>query len=54
MINGHRLGFQTLGQELPSVSLQVEGSFPSWPAGALLRTGPAKFEVGSRSYFPGS
>jgi beta,beta-carotene 9',10'-dioxygenase len=50
MTSGHRLGFQTLGQELPSVPLPVEGSFPSWLAGALLRTGPAKFEVGSRGY----
>jgi carotenoid cleavage dioxygenase-like enzyme len=46
----HRLGFQTLDRELPPASLPVEGRFPSWLAGTLLRTGPAKFEVGSRSY----
>jgi beta,beta-carotene 9',10'-dioxygenase len=46
----HRLGFRTLDQELPPVSLPVSGRLPSWLAGTLLRTGPAKFEVGSRSY----
>jgi beta,beta-carotene 9',10'-dioxygenase len=46
----HQLGFQTLDQELAPLSLPVEGSFPSWLSGALLRTGPAKFEAGSRSY----
>lgn len=47
---GRRLGFQTLDQELRQVPLPVEGRFPTWLAGALLRTGPARFEVGSRSY----
>jgi len=46
----HRLGFRTLDRELPPASLPVEGQLPAWLAGALLRTGPAKFEVGSRSY----
>ena len=44
------LGLRTLDRELSPVSLPVEGRFPAWLAGALLRTGPAKFEVGSRSY----
>jgi beta,beta-carotene 9',10'-dioxygenase len=48
--SGHRLGFQTLDREQPPVPLAVQGKFPAWLAGALLRTGPAKFEVGSRSY----
>jgi beta,beta-carotene 9',10'-dioxygenase len=47
---GRRLGFQTLDQELRQVSLPVEGRLPPWLTGALLRNGPAKFEVGSRSY----
>ena len=47
---GRQLGFQTLHQELRHVSLPVEGTLPPWLAGALLRTGPAKFEVGSRGY----
>lgn len=46
----HQPGFQTLDKELPPVALSVEGRLPSWLAGTLLRTGPAKFEVGSRSY----
>jgi beta,beta-carotene 9',10'-dioxygenase len=48
--SGHRLGFQTLDRELPPVPLPVEGTFPPWLAGTLLRTGPAKFEAGARSY----
>jgi carotenoid cleavage dioxygenase-like enzyme len=48
--SAHRLGFQTLTQELPPVSLPVQGTFPSWLAGALLRTGPAMFEAADRGY----
>jgi beta,beta-carotene 9',10'-dioxygenase len=47
---GHQLGFRTLDRELPPVTLPVDGSFPSWLAGALLRTGPALFETGGRGY----
>lgn len=47
---GHRLGFQTLEQEAVIESLPVDGALPDWLAGTLLRTGPAKFEVGARSY----
>jgi beta,beta-carotene 9',10'-dioxygenase len=50
MASGHQLGFRTLDQELPPVRLPVQGAFPSWLAGALLRTGPAKFEAGSHGY----
>ena len=46
----YRLGFQTLDAELAPTPLKVEGTLPPWLAGALLRTGPAKFEVGERSY----
>jgi beta,beta-carotene 9',10'-dioxygenase len=46
----YRLGFRTLDHEQLPVSVQVEGAFPAWLAGSLLRIGPAKFEVGSRSY----
>jgi len=48
--NDHRLGFQTLDRELASVPLTVEGNFPPWLAGILLRTGPARFEVGAGRY----
>ncbi len=47
---GHRLGLQTQDRELPPTPLPVEGAFPAWLAGALLRTGPAKFEVGGSRY----
>jgi beta,beta-carotene 9',10'-dioxygenase len=46
----HRLGFQTLDTELEPTALKVEGTLPAWLAGALLRTGPAKFEAGTQSY----
>lgn len=48
--SGHRLGFRTLDRELSDEDLIVEGDFPPWLAGILLRTGPARFEVGSQSY----
>jgi beta,beta-carotene 9',10'-dioxygenase len=47
---GPQTGFRSLDQELSSVQLAVEGKFPSWLAGALLRIGPAKFEAGSHDY----
>jgi beta,beta-carotene 9',10'-dioxygenase len=46
----HRIGFQTLEAETTIDSLPVQGELPAWLAGALLRTGPAKFDVGARSY----
>lgn len=47
---GHRLGFQTLEEERSLDAVPVEGALPAWLAGSLLRTGPAKFEVGDRGY----
>ena len=47
---GHRLGFQTLEDELSLDVVPVEGALPAWLEGSLLRTGPAKFEVGERGY----
>jgi len=44
------LGFTSLEHEVVIDALPVEGAFPPWLNGALLRTAPAKFEVGSRSY----
>ena len=44
-------GFRSLTEETPSpVALAVRGEIPHWLEGALLRTGPAKFEVGLRTY----
>jgi beta,beta-carotene 9',10'-dioxygenase len=44
-------GFRSLTQETPEpVRLAVQGEVPRWLEGALLRTGPSKFEVGTRTY----
>ena len=44
-------GFRSLTRETPDpVALPVKGKLPSWLEGTLLRTGPSKFEVGSRTY----
>jgi beta,beta-carotene 9',10'-dioxygenase len=40
------LGFATLEQETVLDELQLSGELPQWLTGSLLRTGPAKFEVG--------
>lgn len=39
-------GFADLDSEVGPVQLVVRGTFPEWLRGSLLRTGPAKFEVG--------
>jgi beta,beta-carotene 9',10'-dioxygenase len=44
-------GFRSLESEIVEpVPLTVRGALPVWLEGALLRTGPSKFEVGSRTY----
>ena len=44
-------GFRSLTEEIASpIALSVTGTLPSWLKGALLRTGPSKFEVGARTY----
>jgi beta,beta-carotene 9',10'-dioxygenase len=46
---GPTIGFSTQeAEERRSVGLEVEGSLPEWLVGTLLRTGPAKFEIGGR------
>jgi beta,beta-carotene 9',10'-dioxygenase len=50
------LGFTTLEQELEVDELALSGQIPGWLEGSLLRTGPAKFEVGEqrmRHWFDG-
>jgi beta,beta-carotene 9',10'-dioxygenase len=42
------LGFSTLEQEVIVDELELSGELPRWLTGSLLRTGPAKFEVGER------
>jgi beta,beta-carotene 9',10'-dioxygenase len=41
------LGFTTLEQEVVLGELALTGTLPDWLNGSLLRTGPARFEVGS-------
>lgn len=43
------LGFTTLGTEVSDVELPVRGTVPDWLIGTLVRSGPARFEVGSKS-----
>lgn len=53
---GYALGFTTLETEIDSAELALSGELPPWLAGSLLRTGPAKFEVGEqqmRHWFDG-
>jgi beta,beta-carotene 9',10'-dioxygenase len=45
-----QVGFSTLKQEVVCDSLPIQGALPSWLSGALLRTGPAQFEVGQEQY----
>jgi beta,beta-carotene 9',10'-dioxygenase len=50
------LGFTTLERETVLDELELSGELPGWLAGSLLRTGPAKFEVGEmqmRHWFDG-
>jgi beta,beta-carotene 9',10'-dioxygenase len=53
---GPPLGFSTLEDEVVVDELALTGELPSWLSGSLLRTGPAKFEVGEqrmRHWFDG-
>jgi len=43
-----RVGFRSLNTEISVAELAVSGVLPAWLAGSLLRTGPARFEVGQR------
>ncbi len=50
------LGYTTLEQEARIDALPLSGELPAWLTGSLLRTGPAKFEIGSqhmRHWFDG-
>lgn len=44
------IGFANLNHELEPTQLPLQGQLPDWLTGSLLRTGPAKFEVGIESY----
>ena len=50
------VGFSTLDREVVVDELPLSGELPAWLSGSLLRTGPAKFEVGEqrmRHWFDG-
>jgi beta,beta-carotene 9',10'-dioxygenase len=50
------IGFSTLEEEKVIDDLPVSGELPDWLTGSLLRTGPAKFEIGEhrmRHWFDG-
>jgi beta,beta-carotene 9',10'-dioxygenase len=50
------LGFSTLERERVIDELPLSGELPAWLSGSLLRTGPAKFEIGEqrlRHWFDG-
>ncbi len=49
-------GLESLGAEIEVASLPVDGRFPDWLEGSLIRTGPARWEVGGermRHWFDG-
>jgi carotenoid cleavage dioxygenase-like enzyme len=46
----HQLGFSTLNREVQLDRLPLDGELPAWLTGTLVRTGPAKFEVGEQRY----
>ena len=49
---GYAKGFESLGHEheVRVDSLPLRGELPDWLVGSLIRTGPARFEAGERSY----
>src|SRR5438552_3869765 len=47
---GFQVGFASVEREYPEpVDLWVEGALPNWVEGSVVRTGPARFEVGARA-----
>jgi carotenoid cleavage dioxygenase-like enzyme len=46
---GAAQGFESLDRETTIDSLPLEGTLPKWLEGSLIRTGPARWEVGSRT-----
>ena len=48
-VSSPRRGFESLEKETRIDGLPVTGQLPKWLHGSLIRTGPAKWEVGDRS-----
>ena len=48
--SAYHLGFRTLDREISLDDVPVHGTLPRWLTGTLVRTAPAKFEVGNRRY----
>ena len=48
-VAGSAKGFESLEDEVRVDSLPLSGELPEWLTGSLLRTGPAKWEVGERT-----
>jgi beta,beta-carotene 9',10'-dioxygenase len=46
----YRKGFDSLNEEIDLARLPVQGQLPTWLSGMLVRTGPARFEVGEQNY----
>ncbi len=46
----YHLGFSTLAAETRMDDLPIRGTVPAWLTGTLLRTTPARFEIGVESY----
>src|SRR5512145_3328014 len=46
----YSLGFRTLDKETSLEELPLRGKVPAWLTGTLVRTGPARFEVGNQKY----
>ncbi len=46
----YRRGFEDLTREVYEPELPVEGDWPEWLSGTLIRNGPAQFSVGDQSY----
>ena len=50
MNNQFKGGLQTQSHEITVEELSIKGNIPKWLVGSLIRTTPAQFEIGARSY----
>jgi len=46
----YRRGFDDLTREIHEPKLPVDGDWPDWLSGTLIRNGPAQFSVGDQDY----